>query len=205
MPRGKKAPKSAPVVDLAVVTAEIEPMRSMAERYLQAIVNMPITSQADVDVLGKELIENRERRDALEAKRKTLTGPVNDLKRAIDALFKPVKDIFDAVDTTITNKLGPYQQQAKAANTAALDAVGGGSRDASTLATAHAVPQTPAGLSEIEEYDFEIENEAEIPRPFLCFDESLARAYVKHHKGNCTIPGVKIVKRTTYRRTGAAV
>lgn len=199
--RGRGRPrKHFEAVNLETVAAEIAPLRTEAETRLAQLQAFPLDTKERVDLFGQLLADVRGQRDALEAQRTSITKPLNDAKRAVDALFKPMKDLFDAMERTINERLNAYLQSTRQAQTAALAAVGDGVRDAGTLAVAHATPAVPEALIEVADYELVVENESLIPRPFLVFDEALALKYVRHMKGNCEIPGVKILKRSNFRR-----
>ena len=199
---GRKAKvKPAVAVDLVALEAEIVPERERHELQLRSLATMtPEQVVALTAELGAELINVRAEKDAWDAKRKTITDPLNATKRAVDAFFKPVKDILQAKDETIVRLLGASMQQNREVHTAALAAAGAGARDAATLTVAHATPSVPAGLTEVPEYVLAVVDEGLIPRHFLCFDEKLALAYVKQKKGQCEIPGVQITIASTFRR-----
>jgi hypothetical protein len=203
---GRKAkPKAVAAVDLVVLEAELLPERERHELQLRALATMtPETVAALTAELGHELKNVRAEKDAWEEKRTAITGPLNAAKKAVDALFKPVKDILQAKDDTIVRLLGAALQQNRETHMAALTAAGEGQRDAATLAIAHATPAVPDGLSEIPEYVLTVVDESAIPRHFLCFDERLAMAYVKQKKGQCEIPGVTITMSLGFRRTAGA-
>ncbi len=79
----------------------------------------------------------------LAEERTKITGPLNAAKKAVDALFRPMRDLLDSQDTTIVGRLAQYLTATRATQTKALEAVAGGARDAATLEVAHATPATP--------------------------------------------------------------
>ncbi len=196
--------KPAPVVDLAVVEAGILPRRAEAESQLQLLNAYPLDSQEAVDLFGQLLVEIRKAKDDLEAERTTITGPLNAAKKAVDALFRPMRDLLDSQDTTIVGRLAQYLTATRATQNKALEAVAGGARDAATLEVAHATPATPEGLSEVEEWSVEVVTPSEVPRQFLAVDTALVLAYVKHKAKNGepipTIPGLTVTKSIGLRR-----
>lgn len=201
--RASRKKKVAPVVDLATVETTVSPQRERAEACLQMCVQFPLDTQEQRERFGGMLVLVRKELDALETQRKTITGPLNEAKRAVDALFKPVKDLYAAMDKTIVTRLREAQAAATAVRDAALEAVGQGSRDDAVLAVAHESVATPGGLTEVDTYEFEVTAKSEIPLDFLTFDESLALAYVRAKKARgeeAVIPGVTIKVVKDYRR-----
>ena len=195
--------KSAPVIDLEVISAEIQPEREFAEAHLRQLHEVPLDTQEQADLFGRLLVAVRTKRDDLEEKRKTIADPLNATKRALDALFRPMRDLYDAMDTTIVDRLAAWRAAGEVRQVTALAAVAQGTRDERTLAQAHGTAETPEDLVAVEEYDIEVVDEAAIPRHFLCFDRSTALAYVRSKKGNCEIAGCKVIKREAYRRRPA--
>jgi hypothetical protein len=203
--RGRPAKeKAAPVVDLARIEAEILPRRTEATEQLALLNSVPLDTPERRDLFGALLVEIRQAKDALEAQRTSITGPINAAKKAVDALFKPMRDLLDAQDATIVKRLGQALTETRALQADALAAVAAGSRAPDVLAQAHDTAAAPEGLSEITEYDLEVTSAEAIPRPFLVLDESLVLAYVKHKvkAGQAVpeIPGIRITSRVALRR-----
>lgn len=103
------------------------------------------------------------------------------------------------------------EAERKAAEEAAKAAAAAGDEEAAAAAQAQAVvlaaeaevvehlapavveqPTKLAGIATRQDWDFEIVDEAAIPREFLVVDEKKVRAYVKAMKSDAKIPGVRV-------------
>ena len=206
------APKKAKLeggVDLATLETQITAERTVVEQRLAYLQTYPLDSQERVDLFGKLLTAVRVEKDKLEVQRTDITKPLNAAKRAVDALYKPMMDLYSAMDKTIVDRLGPFLKAAQAAQDVALKAVGQGAADAATLAVAHGTVAVPEGLSEMDTYEVRLTGKlADVPVEFHMLDESLTIAYVKH-KVKTTgkvpeIPGVEILTKAGFRRNGGA-
>lgn len=60
-----------------------------------------------------------------------------------------------------------------------------------------AVPETK--LAMIVSYGYEIQDEAKVPREYLCVDDRKIGAVVRASKGSIAIPGVRIIRRESVR------
>lgn len=151
-----------------VLAEALEPERASAEAALRhlATANLSLTEGRDAlnEIAGAAADLNARRKEAL--------AP----SKAIESAYKPLRDLYDACDTTVRTRL-------------------------CELWLAAGRPELPDGLREDEEYDVEVTSLAAIPRQFLAFDESLAKAYAKHTGGGVEIPGVKVTKRAKLVRT----
>lgn len=199
--------KPKPVADLAQIEQDLLPEREQAEEGLRLVHAVPLTTPEHRANLADTIKGVRAYLDELEAKRTAITKPLLEAKRAVDALFKPITDCYKAIDRAASERLGQAVQEQRELQERAVEAVGQGARDDATLAVAHDSGETPAGLAEHETYEFEIVDASAIPRPFLAFDESLARSYAKAKAKTGElredmIPGVKITRKLGFRRVG---
>ena len=199
MARTKKT-KPAPVINLEIIAADLTPEREFAEARLRDLHALPLDTQEQADLFGQLLVAIRTQREELETKRKTVADPLTQAKKALDALFRPLRDLYDAMDRSIVDRLAAWRLAGDARQVQALAAVAPGARDEVTLSAAHGVAEAPEALIEVDTYDVEVLDETLIPRHFLCFDRTLAVNYVKSKKGLCTIDGCKIVIGKEYRR-----
>lgn len=204
----KKKPVKAPAIDVEVIEAEIMPVRTEAEHRLQILNTHPLETAEHVKLFSGLLVEIRKQRDALEEQRTSITKPMNAAKKAVDALFKPVRELYDAMDATITKRLAERSAAQTATQTKALAAVAEGSRDSEVLDAAHTEADDTDGLIPQVGYEFIVYDESAIPRAFLAFDEGLALQYTAHNvkegKPIPEIPGVEIKEVTTYKRKPGA-
>lgn len=140
-----------------------------AEQAVSLIAQLPIATQADVDQLGVFGQEVRNRLKDLEARRKSVTQPLNQALREVNAWFKPARQHWEACKAALNTRLLEAQAQAQKAQDEALAAIqdAGGHVDATTLTQAHEAPQLPEGASVRQKASYTITDPAQVPRE-LC-------------------------------------
>lgn len=199
--RGRPRKHFTTSVDMETVEAQVAPARQEATEQLAQLAAFELSTQADIDFCGELLRDVRTRADALEAQRLAVAEPLTKAKKALDALFKPVRDVFEAMDALLVDKVVAFRARVQEAQQQALVAVEGGSRDPEVLALAHATPTLPEGFSEQVTYDVEVEDITAVPLELLQLNEKLVKAYVRERKGQVEIPGVRVISKVSLRRT----
>jgi hypothetical protein len=197
-PRKKKDPGSAMVpADLETTLA---PQRDEAERSLQVIQKLDLTTQARRDSAGNVLAEIRSKIAELEKQRKDLTAPINEAKKRVDALFNVPKEYWQACNVALSERLLAAETEAEAAQMKALAAVAeaGGQVETATLMVAHDTPRTPEGLQARTSWSFEIEDESKVPDDYWIIDESYIAKRIR--AGEREIPGVRIFEAKAYTK-----
>lgn len=188
------APKTAkPLPAPEAARAEIEPTRAGLEAALQQCAAIPLDSQAALDWLGQARTVAKRALEWLEERRTSITKPMLEAKRAVDAVFEPSKQQAQAVIQCCDTRLAAFEASRKAAQDAALAAVGGGAADEHTLVAAHGGELTlPAEVSKRRTLCVKVTDPALVPRPFLQLDESLALAYARERgQDTCKVPGLE--------------
>ncbi len=105
----------------------------------------------------------------VEAERKKITKPLNDAKKATDALFKPVLNALEAAEDVLKQKIAGYMAAKQQANTAALQAAAAAP---SAMAASRAIDNyapvvAPQGVSVRQVTKFEVTDPDLVPR-HLC-------------------------------------
>lgn len=193
-PRKKKDPSTALVP--ADLETSLAPQRTEAEQFLQAVQGLDLTTQTNRDKAGKLVARIRERIADLKAQREAITGPLNEAKRRVDALFKPVAEYWQSCNVALSDRLLAATEEAEKAQMKALAAVAdaGGNTDLATLTVAHDTPRTPEGLQERVSWDAEVIDETAVPQEYkiTIVDLATIRALAKASKGQLAIPGVRV-------------
>lgn len=200
--RGRPRKNFTTSVDLEAVETTVAPVRTEATEQLAQLSAWTPASQEDIAFAGALLANVRERADALEAQRLTIAAPLTQASKACNALFKPVSDVFSAMDDLLVEKIVGHMRATLEQQEAALAAVNAGDRRPEIVALAHASPQLPEGFSEQVTYDVEVEDINLVPKELLQLNVALAKAYVKERKGQVSIPGVRVIPKVGLRRTG---
>lgn len=197
-------PKSAGSALLApdAVRAEIEPTRSNLETLLQKVSTLPLDNQPALDWMGAARKFAREAREWLDTRRKSIKAPILEAGKVCDAVFKPGMEQADAVIDCVDERLLALVGGAKAAQDAALAAVGQGAADEHTLVAAHGggvqLPETVAMRSILrvrvvgaDGQPCEVKD-SPVHKAFLQLDESLALEYARGRGGAaCKVPGLE--------------
>jgi len=167
------------------VLATVEPLQREAESNFEALKGIQITTQIGLDKAGEFLREIKGKMKALEAQRTSVTKPMLDAKKQIDAWFKPAKEALTRLETLLKNGITGYMA---AQEKARLDALTAGDHDG---ALAIDQPTAPAGVSTRTIWKYRITDAAAVPREWLVIDHATVQAYVNEHKAQSSIPGIE--------------
>ncbi len=170
------------------VIARVLWTRPEAQQRLQAF---EILNDGHQDYAAALLREIKAEMFSVEAERKTITKPLNDLKKAADNLFKPTLTALERAEATLKAKIAAYLNQKEAANTAALQAAAAATTpEAAQQAIQYVVPVAPpAGMSVRKVWRFEVFDQNIVPREFCSPDAKKIEA--AFHSGATDIPGVR--------------
>ncbi len=189
LPEGVAA-QTAVVVDHAPVLALVEPIRAKHVDMAAQLVDLKIESQEAVDFASKLLKQVKGAQKSIETARKTITQPMLEAKAEVDALHRPAKDACQAVEGILKKAITAYVDGQAAAQVAALEA---GKHEA---ALAVVQPELPSGVSTRTTWRWSITNPGLVPREYWVIDAAKIQAHVSTHKGQSTIPGVKVFPET---------
>lgn len=170
------------------VIARVLWTRPEAQERLQSF---EISSDEHQDFAAALLREIKTEWASVEAKRKTITKPANDLKKAADNLFKPTLVALEKAEATLKSKIATYLTSKERANTAALQAAAAATTpEAAQQAIAHVAPVAPpAGVSVRKVWRFEVVDQNLVPRELCSPDAKKIEA--AFHGGATAIPGVR--------------
>ncbi len=204
----KAAPVKATSEELATVEAElISPVRTAASQYLQTISTIVLNTQEALDWIGAVREGMRQALGTVEARRTTITKPMNELKRAVDALFSPAKDSCEAVIKACDARMNAYHAEQRAAQDQALAMIQNGSRDDTTIAAAHLTgPSLPSTVIVRDEYDIQVTDFSLVPDMFVIktLDTTAIETYARTRHGRVNIPGLTVTKRGEVRTAPGA-
>jgi len=186
---------------MTLIDATLEPARETASVTLnetktlaEAFDGFPLATTEDYALAGETLVDVSERLKALEERRTTITKPLNEALKAVNALFAEPKAALEGLRGRIKSSMAAFIAIQDQAETKALEA-----GDHVALARVAEIPKV-AGVQVRESWDFEVEDEAALraahPELFV-LNESALRALVKASKGKVQYPGVKQYKKST--------
>lgn len=122
---------------------EADAQLAEANDWTAKLSTFVIQNDADEANIVGVIQETKSRAKALEAKRTEITKPLNEALRAVNALFKPPKDRFEALERMLKGKVVAYMTAKQAANVAAIQA-------AAVAPTPQAAQQTLARVQLVE-------------------------------------------------------
>ncbi len=103
------------MADLLKLEREMGPERSQTLDWLTWLRDVFQIVDGDSLDKGATLVKSAKARwNELEAKRKELTGPLLDVKKGIDALFKATQDPLAQVEKVLKDKIGAFAAQERA-------------------------------------------------------------------------------------------
>lgn len=142
----------------------------------------PVTDDASYAQTAHCLRTAREAKNALDARRKTFTEPLHEVKSKIDALFRPLKGAAEGLEQRYRAAMNDYETRRENERREAA-------RKAAEGTAVLAVPPPPAapGVSARRVWKFRVTDAAAVPRELCSPDPELIRV----RGPNQPIPGVE--------------
>lgn len=175
---------------LATVAAEIAELE-----------HWTIESDDDNEFAAEMLRDVKARHKALEAKRKTITKPLAQAKKAVDDLFRKPRTLLESAEYILKGKIAGYLETQAKANDAAVEAVANAeSAEDATAALANLKPEptAPAGVNVRHKWRAIVFSPGIVPDEFRMPDEDKIQAYtdnaVRERGEPMPIPGVRFEK-----------
>lgn len=169
----------------------VDPVKEEAVSMAGQLADFEIADSEAAEIVGDILSDTHDKIKELENKRKEITKPLLEAKRAADALFKPAVNALEEVKVLLKGKLTDWVRTQEEARTEALES--------GDVAQALATPEAaaPEGTATRRVWTFEIEDFSLIPREFLALDVSKIKEEMKT-KGpeNVEIPGIRVFQET---------
>jgi hypothetical protein len=170
-----------------------------AKGILEAIDNMPIDSQEDLDFAGEILVDVKGKKKALENERGKATRPLLDALNVIRGWFKPAVQYLDRCEGKLKTKIAEYHREQRRRQQAALEAAGDASMrgDAEVARTQmqraqEAQVHKVSGVQMRSVIKWEVTDFAKVPRKFLMLNEKAVQQHIMQHGADAKIDGVKI-------------
>lgn len=154
---------------------------------LDSLRAYPCETPEDEATLAEILHSIKDRAKDVEEMRTSITGPLHVAKRAVDAMFKPVKEALEKAETIIKGKLGEAHSRREEANRRALVAAAGLARVGDTASAASAlatVDKSKAeGVSYRTTWSCGIVDATMVPRKWLTVDVAAVKEYLAVYNG----------------------
>ena len=183
-----------------------------AHEELTAARQQTITTAEDFQAWGEIARVVMRRKAEVDAMRDSVIKPLNEAKRAAEALFAPAYEVINALDAYIRNGLGMWSQlkakEQREQMALAAKAANAGNTTALTTAlnaVQSAAPVKLEGVSLKEEWTAEVVAPDSVPRDWCVPDEKLLKRYAKGLPVNVQpvpIAGVRfaLVAKSTVRK-----
>lgn len=165
------------------IRTELVEEHTGAVAFLEAVEDLDVASQADLDFASELLVSVKAKHKAFEERRTAITKPILAAKREVDALFSPVLKPLETAEGILKEKVGAY---AIAREQERRQLMASGETNPAALAPVELV----VGVSVKELWDFEVLDAGAVPRRYLTVD----RAQVLMSLGE-DIPGIRFFKR----------
>lgn len=197
---------------------------------LREATELLITTAEDLDTASSLFNDTKRERDAHERARVAEKEPHLQAGRDVDARWKPVLTTLDSAADAIVGKIRRFRDEAnrraaeeqrrlreqqekerlrlarqaeKAEARGLPETADALIREAETMQPAivpSAAPARVAGIQTVEQWDFEIEDAAKLPRNYLVPDQQAIRRTVQAMKGRAEIPGVRVFRNDQIKR-----
>lgn len=162
-----------------------------ADQVNQALAAVQILDAVSYEAAADYLRDVKTTLKSIEQQRTEITKPMNAALKKTNELFASVSRKYLKAEAGLKLKIATYLESEKERETKLLAEYAENPSDALVL-MAQAAP-VAQGVSTRTVLDYEVSNEAEVPREFLCLDEKKIGAYVR---AGGTIPGIRTVSKT---------
>lgn len=170
-----------------------------AQEDLQCIRNLEISDQASLDCTQGVTADLKAKKKRLEAGKKEVTGPINELLDKIHDLYRPLLSSLDQSEGILKKKMAEALRRLQEEQTLALQAVSKAVREGAMSEAKVAMDgmpgaDLPEGMSVREIWKFKVVDASLVPNEFLMVvvNDSAIEAAVAN--GIREIPGVDIFK-----------
>lgn len=173
---------------------------AVVNEELEALDGWTIDNPEDQEFAADMLRDVKKRHKALEGKRKTITKPLLEAKRAVDDLFRAPREALEQAERILKGKIAGYLEAVEAANTEAVEAASNAEtvdEASEALANVEHV-DAPKGVSVRYVWKPRVIAEDLLDRRFLSPDMGKIKAWMKEHTKPdgepLAIPGVAFDK-----------
>lgn len=163
--------------------ADLQQVTDGAASDLEALQAIAVHTPADEEFAAKILAGIKGDMKVLDAQRTTITKPLNDAKRAVDALFKPALDYFKAAEVLLKGKIAASLEARARDNARALQAAAAADTPAEASAALAQIDASasPPGTGARWYWDYEIVDMESVPRSFLGLDYIKVNQHLDAH------------------------
>lgn len=171
---------------------------------------MKVDSQESSIEAGRALVQLKGLKDSIEAQRMSLTRPLKDTAKRIEAMYKPTLEKLAQADQLIRSKVLKFRADSEAANAAktaelmekATEAQDAGDNDTALALATEATEQSSMAKTTLLEqgsmqmkkvWDFEVTDLGSVPHEYCTLDATKVRAAIR--AGVRELPGLRIFQK----------
>lgn len=100
-----------PITTLQVVDPNESAMVAQAKSFVEAANQIVISDQPTFEAAAKYLSENKSEQKRLDAERREIVDPLNDVVKKVNAKFKPATEALVTAEGIVKRKIGAYQME----------------------------------------------------------------------------------------------
>lgn len=175
----------------------LKPLLDEAKEYLASVTLYTVTSQEDLDLLNETTKEIKRKSKDLEERRTSITQPINEGLRRVNAVFKTVSDPYSKCESQLKAKVAAGLRFLKEEQTRKLQEVAVLSQAGDMVGAKAVLLSTPdaalpTGTSIREIWKYKITDISLVPEQYLMLvvnDDAVCSAV---QSGTRQIPGLEI-------------
>lgn len=179
----------APATD---IQGYIEPIKAEAEEMIEQLADFTIENEEAAEIAAELFNDVNNQINELEAKRTSVTGPLNKSLRELNSWFKPAKQALEKAKSVFKRELEAWAEKQESLRLAACEECN--AKEVLELAVA----PTPSNLGSRTTWTFEVEDMSKVPIEFMMVNEQAVRAAIKAtDPETLEIDGIRIFQKTS--------
>lgn len=181
---------------MGVPAAELAQEAEEARGALEAAREMQIETQDDLEFAATVLGETKKKAKELEARLKEITAPLRAAEKSVRDLFRPALDFYGTLEKELKARIGEVKLRQEEENRRAMEAAAAAHAAGDAAGTSQALA-TVKNLASVKgvgarlAWDFEIEDESQLPRDYLMPNVRAISDAAKGVETPPAIPGVR--------------
>jgi hypothetical protein len=184
------SPVILPILVSPEAQAALKTEAAAAIGPLQMLTCAEITTPEQAAIITAVQTEAHKRLQDLETRRKAITGPLDQAKKAVDALFRPVIEPYKQLKAICAEKRNAYEtalrRAEQEARTAAQALAAQGDTQAAVALVEAAKPEPSSGTS--WHWTVKAVTPTRLTREWLCLDQEKVEVHLVAYKDSEAIP-----------------
>lgn len=180
------------MIDLGTMEKTSKEWKQEADKWHEVIDGFQVRNETEAALAAEAMSEMKQRLDTLEATRTSVTKPLLEAKRKVDAWFKPAATSLKMGLDLLRGRVGEFTAAQRQEAARLLTEASKSSPVEAAALVAESNRAQAAAPSVREVWRFEVEDPSQLPPQFLVPDEKAIGAVVRSQKGKTKIPGVRV-------------